>query len=66
MRFYTQQHKYYCGIDLHARTMYLCVLDQGGEILLHQNIRCDPGVFVRTIAPYRDDRVVAVECMFTW
>ena len=23
MRFYTQQHQFYCGIDLHARTMYL-------------------------------------------
>jgi hypothetical protein len=22
MRFYTNQHRYYCGIDLHARTMY--------------------------------------------
>ncbi len=26
MRFYTQQHAHYCGIDLHARTMYLCIL----------------------------------------
>jgi hypothetical protein len=24
MRFYTRQHLHYCGIDLHARTMYLC------------------------------------------
>ncbi len=66
MRFYTRQHKYYCGIDLHARTMYLCVLDQAGEVLLEQAIRCDPKVFLRTIAPYRDDLVVAVECIFTW
>jgi len=22
MKFYTKQHNYYCGIDLHARTMY--------------------------------------------
>lgn len=66
MRFYTQQHKHYCGIDLHARTMYLCILDQGGEILLHHNIHCDPAAFLRAVAPYRDDLVVAVECMFTW
>jgi transposase len=66
MRFYTRQHKHYCGIDLHARTMYLCVLDQAGEVLLDQNIRCDPRIFLRTIAPYRDDLVVAVECIFTW
>lgn len=24
MRFYQQQHAYYCGIDLHARTMQVC------------------------------------------
>jgi hypothetical protein len=28
MRFYDRQHRYYAGIDLHARTMHLCVLDQ--------------------------------------
>ena len=44
MRFYTQPHQYYCGIDLHARTMYACVLDSTGEIVespeihtFHQN-----------------------------
>jgi transposase len=66
MRFYTRQHKHYCGIDLHARTMYLCILDQAGEILLQQNIRCEPGIFLRTIEPYREDLVIAVECIFTW
>lgn len=66
MRFYTRQHKYYCGIDLHARTMYVCVLNQEGQILLHQNIRCDPQILLQTIQPYREDLVVAVECIFTW
>ena len=33
MRFYTNQHPFYCGIDLHARTMYVCILDQSGEVL---------------------------------
>lgn len=30
MRFYTQTHEYYCGIDLHARSLYICILDQTG------------------------------------
>ena len=38
MRFYTQQHQFYCGIDLHARTMYLCILNRDGEILVHRNM----------------------------
>ena len=66
MRFYTQQHLYYCGVDLHARSLYLCVLDQAGEVLLHRNVRATPDAFLRAVAPYRDDLVVAVECMFTW
>jgi transposase len=66
MRFYTTQHKFYCGIDLHARTMYLCILDQEGKILLHRNIKSNPDVFLKSIELYREDLVVAVECIFTW
>jgi len=66
MRFYTKQHKFYCGIDLHAKKMYLCILDESGEIRLHRNIKTARDVFVKVIEPYREDIVVAVECMFTW
>src|SRR5512135_2184966 len=66
MRFYTKQHKYYCGIDLHAKKMYLCVLDGTGEIVLHRNIKTDREVFLKTIEPFTEDIVVAVECLFTW
>ena len=66
MRFYTNQHRYYCGIDLHARSMYVCVLDPQGQILLHRNMPCAPESFLKAIAPYREDLVVAAECMFAW
>lgn len=66
MRFYTKQHQFYCGIDLHARTMYLCVLHQNGEILVHRNMPASPEPFLKAIAPYREDLVVCVECIFTW
>src|ERR671923_358708 len=66
MRFYTKQHKFYCGIDLHARSMYVCVLRQDGEILLHRNMKAAPEPFLKAVAPYRDGLVVAVECIFTW
>jgi len=29
----TRQHKFYCGIDLHTNKMYLCILDETGEII---------------------------------
>ena len=66
MRFYTQSHQYYCGIDLHARSMYLCIVNQAGEVLLHRDLPAGPEPFLRAIAPYRADVVVAVECIFTW
>jgi len=66
MRFYNTNHKQYCGIDLHARSMYLCVLSHDGKTLLHKNLPTDPDVFLNAIAPFREDLVVAVECIFTW
>ena len=66
MRFYTNQHKYYCGIDLHTRKMYVCILDEKGEIREHRNMKTDRDAFLKAIAPYREDIVVAVECIFTW
>ena len=66
MRFYTKQHQFYCGIDLHARTMYVCILDQHGTILVHRNMKASPEMFLKAIAPYRADLVVCVECIFTW
>jgi hypothetical protein len=66
MRFYTKPHQFYCGIDLHARTMYVCILNQDGEIMLHRNMKTSPETLLRSIAPDRADIVVTVECMFTW
>jgi transposase len=66
MRFYTKQHQAYCGIDLHARSMYVCILNQDGEIMLHQNMKASPAPFLKAITPYREEMVVAVECIFTW
>ena len=66
MRFYTRQHQFYCGIDLHARTMYLCILNQAGDTLLHKNINTKAEQLLRTIDPYRENLVVAAECIFTW
>jgi len=66
MRFYTQQHRFYCGIDLHARTMYVCIMNQEGTIIVHKNIPSKPDTFLRIIEPYKPDIAVAVECIFTW
>ena len=66
MRFYKNQHKYYCGIDLHARKMYVCILDQAGKTKVHKNIATNPQAFFELIFPYLEDVAVAAECVFCW
>ncbi len=66
MRFFTDQHQNYCGIDLHARSMYLCIQNQEGKIVLHRDMVAKPETFLKAIKPFRDDIVVGVECIFTW
>lgn len=66
MPFYTKQPKASCGIDLHARSMYVCILSQDGEILRHRHLTTSPELFLKAIAPYREDVVVAVACLFPW
>jgi hypothetical protein len=53
MRFYTNPHQFSCGIDLHARSMYVCVLGHDGEIVLHRHMKAAPEPFLKAVAPYR-------------
>lgn len=66
MKFYTKQHNFYCGIDLHAGAMYVCILNATGEVVVHKNIPTRPKSFLKLIKPYRDRLVVGCECMFSW
>ena len=66
MRFYTKQHPFYCGIDLHARTLYLCILDQAGATLVHRHRPATPEALLKAMAPSRNQIVMAVACLFPW
>jgi transposase len=65
-RCYTGQHRFYCGVDLHARTMYTHVLDAGGKTVFERDLPADPDAFLDALAPFRPDLVVGAECMFSW
>jgi hypothetical protein len=65
MHFYTQQHQYYCGIDLHTKYMYVCIIDQQANILIHKNIPRNPDILFKVLHPYLGNLALAVECMFT-
>ncbi len=66
MKFYTKQHNHYCGIDLHARSMYLCIIDSNNQVKFHKNVKTTPDALMKSIKPFLDNLVIAVECMFSW
>jgi transposase len=67
MKYYQSTTEFNCGIDLHARQMYVCLMDRQGKKLVHTNIRNnDFEYFLKLIQPYRHDLTVCCECMFGW
>ena len=46
--------------------MYLCILDQAGETLVHRNMPATPEALLTAIAPSREQVVLAAECLFPW
>ena len=65
-QFYTKPRLFSGGIDLHAGMMYACILDQHGEMRLHHHMPASPETLLKAVAPYREDMVATVECVFTW
>ena len=66
MRVYKAQHAYYCGVDLHARSLYAHVLDDQGSTRLERDLPAAPAAVLDAVAPFRDGLVVGCECMFAW
>ena len=67
MKYYTSTTEFNCGIDLHARQMYVCVMDRQGKKLVHTNVRDnDFNFFLKLVEPYQHSLTVCCECMFGW
>jgi hypothetical protein len=58
--------RYVCGIDLHARTMSLCIMDKNGKIHLQKSIPCDIHILMDCLKPFRQSITVGVESTFNW
>ncbi|HET6575244.1 MAG TPA: IS110 family transposase [Fimbriiglobus sp.] len=56
----------YVGVDLHARTLFVCVLDHTGTVKLARNLPAKPLPFLAAVEPFRPDLLVGCECMHCW
>src|SRR5689334_5232490 len=63
---YNTQHKFYCGVDLHASTMLSHVLDHKRKTVFEKDLPADPDEFLHAITHYHKNIVVGCECMFAW
>ena len=67
MKYYKSTTEFNCGIDLHGREMYMCLVDREGDKLVHTNIKGnDFDFFLKKAAPYRHSLTVCCECTFNW
>ena len=51
--------RFYAGVDLHARAIFVVVLDHDGRAVFAKNLPANPDAFRRAVAPFRDGLVVA-------
>ena len=46
MRVSKTQHPFYCGVDLHARSLFMNVLDDKGTTRLERDLPASPAAFI--------------------
>ena len=54
--------RFYAGADLHARAVFLVILDGDGRVVFAKNRPANPDAFLKAVAPFRAGLLVACEC----
>ena len=60
------QSDYYGGIDLHSKSMAVCIINAEGKVVLRKTIPNDFNDFLRITASYKHSINFAVEATFNW
>jgi transposase len=58
--------RFYAGVDLHARALFLVVLDTEGQTRYARNLPAQAEPFLRAVEPFRTGLLVACECVHCW
>ena len=57
--------RFYAGVDLHARALFLVILDRDGHVVFARSRPANPEAFLHAVTPFRHGILVACECMHT-
>jgi len=63
---FKSKKQYYCGIDLHADVMYICVMTHDGKIVFHHELPTDFDRLLKHLKPYLSSIAVCAESTFNW
>lgn len=67
MRYYQCKHPFVCGVDIHSKMIYLCIIDKDKNILLHRPVKNkDTATLTNILLPYKDKIVVSAESCFPY
>lgn len=58
--------KFYCGIDLHGKTMYTTIADKAGSVVFHKNLPNSIAALREALHPFQGEVAVGVESTFNW
>lgn len=67
MKLYKSESEFNCGIDLHTTSMYICVMNKSGDILVHKKVAGnDTDYLLKLLEPYRHDLTICCESTVNW
>ena len=58
--------RFYAGVDLHSRSLYLAVLDRDGQTRFSRSLAAAPEPFLRAVGPFNGGLVVGCGCVHCW
>jgi transposase len=58
--------RFYCGIDLHAKDCFLCVIDEKYRVYLREKVANDLEVILNFLGSFSPRPCVAVEATLNW
>jgi transposase len=58
--------RFYCGLDLSARSCQVCVIDEDMKVKVQKKVRNDLQAIMELISPYKKRLACVVESTFNW
>lgn len=67
LTYHKTNHEYICGIDLHSKMIYICIMNQKKEVLVHRPLKNEnTELFKKILKPYMNSIAISAEACFPY